>query len=236
MKETNLEQVKGTAKALFLAVPIEPHPKYPFICQHPFTTNTYGMVLKDKIPQMVKYTEKEGYEYFKKQIFDLIDKAKKPFDILMLLNKAYYMTFLNYTEEFLSKEDLGTLLNTCWIHEEFPNRDKNITLKKSISLFKKASPNTLMDEEDLNTLNKLKAQTDEKGLTIYRGISGSGKENGLSWTTNKEKAEWFSKRFDCPNPRVLEKTIHDSKLILAYFDNRNEQEIILDTFRCKESS
>jgi hypothetical protein len=65
-------------------------------------------------------------------------------------------------------------------------------------------------------------------LTIYRGIAGVGADRrpkGMSWTTNREQAEWFANRFGLPNPEVIEGRI-GSRSVLAYTEGRQEQEVI----------
>ena len=48
----------------------------------------------------------------------------------------------------------------------------------------------------------------------------------LSWTLNKEKAEWFAHRFN-QDGTVYEAQI-DKKHIFAIFNGRNESEVVLD--------
>lgn len=62
-------------------------------------------------------------------------------------------------------------------------------------------------------------------LTVYRGYDASeGNPEGLSWTLNRRKAEWFGSRFggDC---RLASGTM--SKLdVIAHFVGRGEAEIV----------
>ena len=233
MKQTDLEQVKNVAKTLFMAVPIEPYKEFKFLCQHPFTTNTSGVKLVGEFPQLIDYTTKEGFEEFKNQTFDMIDKAKDLFGIVIMLNKAYYMTFLKFVEPYLSKADFSKTLNDCWVQQEYPNRDKNVSHRTLIKWFRNANKKHLMEKEDFNTFNKLKSICATKGLTLYRGVEYDGKPNGLSWTTDKEKAVWFSKRFKSDTSKVYQLTITNPDNILAYFNDRTEQEVIIDTIREK---
>ena len=75
-------------------------------------------------------------------------------------------------------------------------------------------------EDDTEYFNAL-ADT----ITVYRG----GHENGLSWTLNKKKAEWFSHRygqFGKDSAPLWAMEIKKSD-ITWYTDSRNEQEVIL---------
>ena len=71
MQQTKMEGLKNTAKSLFMVVPIE-NSQYGF-CQHPFTNQVFGVRLNGDIPELIDYSTKEGFEIFKKQIFEMID-------------------------------------------------------------------------------------------------------------------------------------------------------------------
>ena len=49
--------------------------------------------------------------------------------------------------------------------------------------------------------------------------------NGLAWTASKRIAYWFATRYDLANPAVFEVTVPEQE-ILAYINDRNEQEFI----------
>jgi hypothetical protein len=78
----------------------------------------------------------------------------------------------------------------------------------------------LMTFEEQDFLSKL----DEK-VVVYRGCCPKNRR-GLSWTLDQQKAEWFAKRFNTKNPTLL---IGECKKndIIAYFEGRNESEIII---------
>lgn len=115
--KTDLDKVKKSAKALFLAVPVEGNPEFPAICCHPFTNSTFGM--DNKTHTMIDYKTESGYETFKNQVFDLIDKSTNVNHILMLVNKPYYMFFLKVSKEYLSLTDFSKMLRTCWTSQEY---------------------------------------------------------------------------------------------------------------------
>ena len=67
-------------------------------------------------------------------------------------------------------------------------------------------------------------------LTIYRGWvkhKGSIGSHGLSWTLNRDKAVWFAKRFQSDKPAFLSTMEIDKQNILAYFTQRNEDEVVV---------
>ena len=65
-------------------------------------------------------------------------------------------------------------------------------------------------------------------VTIYRGVTSHNQTNikALSWTLDRDKAEWFAHRFG-ENGTVYEAQI-DKENILALFNGRNEAEVIVD--------
>ena len=77
----------------------------------------------------------------------------------------------------------------------------------------------MLDKEDKQMYNDL-----PKRFTIYR----SGRfENGLSWTLDKEKAEWFKNRtpYDEIKNNLYERTIDKSEVLFCT-NHRKEQEIV----------
>lgn len=176
----------------------------------------------------------EGQAVFKNHIFNLIKEAKEISDILMLVNSAWYMSFLKFTSWCLTEEDLGKVLGMTWIMQEFPNRDKIVTRREIIKWFREASKKTLMDPEEYQKYEELRKG---KTLTVYRGVGYDGKPSGLSWTLSLEKAIWFANRFNPDNAKVYKMDIDLTKHknnILAYFDGRNEQEVIVDVYKCND--
>jgi hypothetical protein len=75
-------------------------------------------------------------------------------------------------------------------------------------------------------------------FTIYRGVSGSSyyrKVRSFSWTLDRERAEWFAHRFDVlglADPAVYRAVVRREQ-VLAFFNGRQEQEIIGRPWRCE---
>lgn len=97
----------------------------------------------------------------------------------------------------------------------------------ALLLFRNAEPRNIMNAEDYATFRAL-----PESLTIYRGADLSeyaADDYGLSWTRDRETAEFFAWRFN-PNDKtraVFSTTIRAAE-VLAYFNTRREQEIITD--------
>ena len=93
-----------------------------------------------------------------------------------------------------------------------------------VKMFDHASPDALMEPEDLAVFNQLPAE-----IVAYRGVAGvtvGQAKRGMSWTLNREEAEWFAERDeDLGSPMVLEATICKPN-VLAVF-NDPEREIVV---------
>jgi len=64
-------------------------------------------------------------------------------------------------------------------------------------------------------------------VQIWRGQSGDRNWVGLSWTTDKDKAVWFARRFSrASEPSRLIAGMVRKEHILALFDDRNESEVV----------
>lgn len=64
-------------------------------------------------------------------------------------------------------------------------------------------------------------------VTVYRGVSHEGDDDGISWTLSREKAEWFAKRWSDGNPRVFSGTARKEH-IHAVFNGRREDEVVIN--------
>ena len=78
----------------------------------------------------------------------------------------------------------------------------------------------LMLEEEFYYYQKL-----PDTVTVYRGCQKNQNENGLSWTFDKEKAQFFATRLK-KNGIVLEKTVSKNQIV-AVLLGRGEQEAII---------
>lgn len=149
--------------------------------------------------------------------------------IYMLVRTPYKMTWFKYCNKFMSEKDFGNYLEDCWVSQENPNQDVNVSRKESVSYFKKANKKYLMTEEDFEYYNNL---PDE--IEVWRGVSPGREEYGLSWTDDYDKAIWFKRRFerDGSEGYLLSAKIKKED-VLAYFNSRNESELVVDVFKIK---
>jgi len=223
LKQTDLHNVKTVAVTL-LMTDIQETKFSPMVVQHPFTSSGMVGVRKDGEFQILDITEdQENLRLWREQMKEQIEEADNAFDIYMLLNKPYALTFLKFAEPYLSREDMSKILSCAWVMSENPNADANLSKRQLLSLFRCADPAALMDEEERQELASLPSQ-----VTVYRGVTPYNEKNvkALSWTLNCEKAKWFAIRFG-ESGSVYKAQINKDN-ILALFKGRNEEEVIID--------
>ena len=222
-RRTDLEQVKAVAIALLLTE-IHKTEFSPAVVQHPFTSSGIVPLRKDGQMQIADITQDENaLKQWQDTMTQMINAARKPFDIYMMVNKPYALTFLKYSSPYLTASELGKILASAWMRSENPNMDPNVSQSKLIALFKKADPRYLMDSEEQLQLAEL-----SDPVTVYRGVTSVNRSrvHAMSWTLNPETAKWFAHRFG-EHGIMYEAKIQKAH-ILALFNGRNESEIVVD--------
>jgi len=123
---------------------------------------------------------------------------------------------LFYLQNILSEQEYINVVKDWYTQTEivYQNLQLWIDTFKSIKNTK-----LLMDYDELNYFNNLPEK-----IVIYRG--GVSKR-GISWTLDKDIAEWFANRFKAINKggQLFEKKVFKNDCI-AYFNGREEEEII----------
>lgn len=161
------------------------------------------------------------YEQKLKQVARALDK-REYLRYIFLHERPYRLeAFMEYAIE-MSDHEYWKNLSDIWIDTEnmWQNRDEWVEVLNC----KRGSRASIMDHEDDRAFMDLPDQ-----VTIYRGCVTGLNENGLSWTLDKERAQWFSTRLNRlrgGQAKVLEKTVHKSE-ILAVFVGRGEAEVVL---------
>ena len=162
LKETNLDGVKAIARTL-LYTDIHKTSLSPIVVQHPFTSSGFNMVMINGEPKCVDITaDSEALHQWRKMVCAQIDSSKSAFEIYMMTNKPYGITFLKYAARHLSKQDFSQILADAWIRSENPNNDPNLSQSKLLSMFQSAEQKHLMSQDELNTLDELDAT-----VTVY---------------------------------------------------------------------
>ena len=221
--KTDLEQVKAKARML-LYTDVHLTEFSPLVVQHPFTKSGYVGIRQDHKVQILNIAVNEDdLRIWRMYVYDLIDRCESAHDVYMLFTEPYALTFLYHARIHLSKHDLSEILASAWTASENPNQDPNVSKRALLSMFRSADPGVLMTANDMEIWKALPAD-----VTVYRGVTSdhAGNIRALSWTLQQSTAEWFAHRFG-ENGTVYEAHI-SKEHTYAYFNNRDEAEIIVD--------
>lgn len=209
--------------------------------KHPLVNEIVMADLDDKIPEDFKKAilpkgydaETFGDAYVVKINFkqELLDEAINQEDwnkVFMLIEKPYRLSWLEENYDLITDEKAYyEFLKDAYIQSEFP-MDSFYDYEDLLKLFwYKDYPKLMMDTDELGFYSQLPQE-----ITIWRGIrvvEELDEENiGFSFTLDKEKAEWFAKRFSKDGrgtPMLIEAKV-DKGDILSVFLNRGEEEVL----------
>lgn len=217
-KVTDIDYIRTVACA-FLHFYLLPDEKCPMLLHHSFFNCPMTVYKNEMVDLRDSATRKNVFE----EITEKIQSARSAANIADMLQPKWRMEFFKYIERHLNEEDYACLLRDAWTGSEFPNRDPGVSLAGKIRFFRKADKGLLMDKRERKVFDSL-----PDVVTVYRGCYGKGAQKGISWTLSFEKAKWFADRFPMWKGTVYTATI-PKKYIYAYFNDRDEQEIILDS-------
>lgn len=221
---TNLGEIKKLAR-MFVHLDIQSTEYSPLIVKHPFTDSGVVVYRTDDggIAQADITADPAALKLWQEEKIRQIKEARTPHEISFMITKSYSLAFLKYAAPHLSSQDLSEMLADVWVRTESPNNDPNMSKNRLLSLFKKAEPKFLMNEDEYEAFQKL-----DDTVTVYRGVTSHNAKNvkALSWTLSYDTADWFAHRFG-EDGTVYEAQI-DREHIYAYFNRRNEHEVIVD--------
>lgn len=172
------------------------------------------------------FNDKEKFNLYLKEIEKDIINSKSFETLLFKIKRNYKLLFFSLTFTYLSKEDFNIFLKEVWVIASNPNKDRNVTKKQILNLFSQADRDLLMNDEEKKVYDSLSDK-----VKIYRGVKDSNDSNAFSWTLDYHMALWFAKRYDGEG-YVLEAEINKEN-IFAFFNIRNEQEIIVNYHKIK---
>jgi len=161
-------------------------------------------------------------------IEDYKKRLMKKFKLARKADKLYYLYHLKNT---ISKNEFSTLLNYWWILTEFPNQHPLWMLK---IMFEYADRTKLLEgyEKEFAALpSKIKVY---RGVQDIVSINKKMKIRSFSWTTDKEKAKWFSKRWRKDGSGKLYSALISKEDVFMYSNGRGEKEIILNPDKLKQ--
>lgn len=225
VKKTDMDGIKSVARTFLMLEPQKTE-YAPIIIKHPFTDSGIVPVLKDdnnSVGVANIMEDEKALSVWREQMRKQIDRIDSPHSLILMLTKSYFLPFIKYAKPYLSKEDFSRFLSDAWTLCEAPNGDPNFTQRQLLGLFKAAAPEHLMTEEEYRAFQEL-----DDTLTVYRGVTSHNSQRikALSWTTDRETAEWFANRFDEDGTVYVAEI--DKSHIYAYFTCRDESEVIVD--------
>ena len=214
--ETNLAALKTLAHTL-LWFDIQPTKLSPLVVKHPFTdSGLVGIRNEDGSLSAGNLLDDPGTLHsWRENVRQQINEAETAAGLLLLVTKPYRC-----------EQDAALFLSYAWISTESPNDDPNLSKRSLLAMFRSIDPQMLMDEEERELFQSL-----DDVVTIYRGVTSYNAQNvkALSWTLNREVAEWFAHRFG-QDGTVYEAQVRKEN-IHAVFLGRNEEEVIVDPER-----
>lgn len=224
-QKTNLNKVKQIAR-IFVYVDIETTEFAPAVVKHPFTDSGIAFIPGESGGRMLNLLDNEDdLKAWHQLIIEIIDRQNDVFGLTMMVCKSYRLQFFQLIQLHLSPEDFGRILRAIWTGTEFITNNPVMSQKELIKAFRRCDPEYLMEPDDYNLYKSL-----PDVVEVYRGIrTNSLKVRGMSWTTDKEVAVWFAKRFSKQGEtgRVLKAFIRKAD-ILAIFNDRGESEVVLN--------
>lgn len=160
--------------------------------------------------------------------YDRLSKAEKLSHCISVIKKGNRFDYLNYLLKLgaITDKECADMIYDIWTMQE---RFHNCGMSK-IKLIKFMR----IADKVISLPDSIEQLSDDDMVTIYRGVRVNDYK-GLSWTVDKSKAEWFAKRFGINEEKGYVFTGQIKKKdIIAFFDNRNEEEVVCDYRKVKD--
>ena len=157
-----------------------------------------------------------------------IDDAKNLFQCIHIINKGNRCDYLNFLHKYevITDQECADMVYSIWtMQERF--YECGMAKTKLIRFMKIA-------DKEISLPDSIEQLSDDDMVTIYRGVRVNNYK-GLSWTIDKQRAEWFAKRFGINGEKGYVFTgLINKKDIIAFFDSRNEEEVVCDYRKIKD--
>lgn len=155
---------------------------------------------------------------------------------IWLHERAYRLhAFLKVMEaDQLSNEDYWKFVGSFWTDSENIHQNFRHWLKLWSSQRpgrEHAMDDGVGEDDDDSEENERQRYAElPETMTIYRGYQYKASMRGLSWSLDRERAIWFAQRFAMINtklpPRLATAEVRRES-VLAYFNRRNEDEVVV---------
>ena len=179
-----------------------------------------GPQLRHPLVYAVPLWSKAHANYMYQQKSEDLAKAiadKKFSQIVYLHERPYRLdAFIQIAKE-MPDAKYWSLLGSIWTDTE--NAWQNLEQWRALFNSNRPGRENLMDGHEQSVFDSLPDEVE-----IYRGCEKGLNEDGLAWTLDKAKAEFFANRFS-KTGIILSKTIKKAQII-AVFTGRGESEVI----------
>ena len=140
--------------------------------------------------------------------------------VVFLHERPYRLdAFQSIPADAISDEDYWQILGDVWTDSE--NIWQCYDVWRLMLSSERSSRELIMDADECEILAGM---PDE--IEVFRGFNSKGTHNGMSWSTDRERAEWFAKRFAKGDAQIASGMVKKSDVI-AHFMCRGEDEIVV---------
>ena len=155
-KQTDLGFLKQLAKQ-FLWVEPETTSFSPMVVKHPFTDSGIVTVRDGGEYRIADITADEAaMSQWREQMASLIENAKTPRHIYMMLTKSYRFAFLKHAMPYFFAKGFFRIPGRCMGHVRNTKRRSKLYPKADVGPIQKADPQILMDGEEYEQFQALR--------------------------------------------------------------------------------
>jgi hypothetical protein len=157
----------------------------------------------------------------------LSDQADEWLGVLYLIDNPYKLNLLEVFAPKIPSSAYWEVLADVWteVENHWQSLDTIKRLWHMTGHEKNGHYETMFNSDELQVWKNLPNES----MTVYRGYTHPEARRGWSWTFSPAKARWFAERVARQDntPKVVRAEVA-RKDILAFFDRRNEREVVID--------
>jgi len=186
-----------------------PHEEKMIMIKHPFSSSTIVLHMDGNMSIENQINRINTNFHKKKEWLEGHMKEGKWSNFIFWVEKTFRLDMFMKYEEKLTDEEYWETLGQVFISTEI----QTDRMDEWIEVFNSKRPNReylLTEDEDLDFFNQLPDQVE-----IWRGVRDEDWIEGLSWTTDKEQGEWFSKRFSHSTQILCNGWIEKDKILMS---------------------